>query len=88
MKTPSNRAMRRHHRARIKRARQSYWGGYPKTPRHLGILCNTAALCSCSMCRNQRQEEGDTIQELRHISLMHDQVLELYEKEIDDEEDC
>ncbi|WP_308366121.1 MULTISPECIES: hypothetical protein [unclassified Microbulbifer] len=55
------RALRRHHRARLKAKRLYYYGGYIGTlrpqqrRRHLGILARTAKLCSCWICGNPRR---------------------------------
>ncbi len=66
------RALRRHHLARIKHKRQNYSGGYIKSlppaeqARRLGVIAHTAALCSCWMCGNPRRYgDGPTIQERR-----------------------
>ncbi len=50
------RALRIHHRERLKKSRRYYWGtrSEPLTERQIGMLVNTAALCSCWMCRNCR----------------------------------
>jgi hypothetical protein len=64
-----NRAVRRHHVARLKHKRKHYWGwpnrykqafdDLPRTPvemppRILGQVVNTTQLCSCLGCGNQR----------------------------------
>lgn len=60
-----NRAVRRHHAARLKRKRARYWGGAPKEvtgaqqARYLGLLLNTATPCSCWMCGNPRRHRKD-----------------------------
>jgi hypothetical protein len=66
------RALRRHHFARIKRKRLSYFGGYIKTlppeeqATHLGMVARSGKLCSCWMCGNSRHYDGiPTIQERR-----------------------
>jgi len=60
------RAIRRHHIARLKKKRQHYWlGGL--TLRSLGIAANTPKPCSCYACGNPRRHFGRrTIQERRH----------------------
>lgn len=51
--TPSRRALRRHHRDRVKKARASYWGGpFPEAgavweSRRLGMLAQSPRHCSC-----------------------------------------
>lgn len=73
-----NRAVRRHHIARLKKARKSHWNvclfgvqyEFPfdkskaPTPRQLGRTVSTAKLCSCWMCNRPRKVFGRTLQEL------------------------
>ncbi len=65
------RALRRHHRARIKQARRHYWGRLsacmpPLTDAQLGRLVHTAHLCSGFCCGNPRKWLGElTVQERR-----------------------
>ena len=60
------RAMRRHHRMRLKAVRKGYWCSSDKTPRQLGILVTTAQVCSSYCCGNPRKWFGSkTRQELR-----------------------
>jgi hypothetical protein len=64
------RALRRHHLARLKKARQFYWGrglrpGMEWTPRALGMVAHTPQICSCYACGNWRRTEGRTMQEKR-----------------------
>jgi hypothetical protein len=63
------RAVRRHHRERLKRARRFYWGmDLRGDERRIGLLVNTAAICSCWMCCNARRLAGErTVQERRHL---------------------
>lgn len=54
------RALRRHHAFRLRKAREGYWGRRlrgepPLDERQLGMLVNTAALCSCFACCNPRR---------------------------------
>jgi len=83
MKPSLGRAVRRHHIARLKRTRKNYW--WPdrsgNTPRQLGMLTQTPAICSCDMCGSQRKYEGRTLQELREIEMMREQMEELFEGE-------
>lgn len=58
-KAGGKRAIRRHHRERLKKTRKGHWGEFDKTPRVLGILVNTSAICSCWTCRNQRRVTGE-----------------------------
>ena len=66
----SKRALRRHHKARMKqRARKvaKIWGGVPLN--HLDKHADHLAMCSCEMCGNPRRHHGErTIQELRWLS--------------------
>lgn len=67
-KAGGKRAVRRHHRERLKKVRKGHWGYFDKTPRQLGILVNTSAVCSCWMCRNERRVTGErTVQERRQL---------------------
>lgn len=60
-----SRAIRRHHAARLKRARRFYFASDNRTdPRRLGMVLQTPAPCSCSMCGNRRRYIGRTIAEL------------------------
>lgn len=68
-----SRAWRRHHRARLKKGRASYWSltnrAFPPEAnahaRMLGMLVHTPASCSCWMCGNPRRFQGEpTRQEL------------------------
>ena len=56
------RAIRRHHRERLKKVRKDYYWWWTTsegiTPRALGILLNTACLCSCYGCTNDRNRRG------------------------------
>jgi len=64
------RALRRHHAARLKKARAEYWGGGEKSPLQLGLLLHTAAMCSCFACGNPRRYDGElTIAEQREYQL-------------------
>lgn len=68
----NSRALRRHHRARLKIKRQFHWGYGRKSswsepergqinfmnPRTAGFVVNTATPCSCWMCHNPRRVGG------------------------------
>lgn len=59
------RSIRRHHRARLLRARRNHYGG-DWAENVLGKLVNTATPCSCWMCGNPRKYTGElTISELK-----------------------
>lgn len=69
----SKRAERRHEAKRLRVKRSTYYGYSRYTPEHpgrvFGIVVNTATLCSCPMCGNPRNYNGNgaaalTIQEL------------------------
>jgi len=71
-----SRAIRRHHRARLKKARQNYWG-YGKfgwrsycqfetikmSPQVHGSVVNTPTPCSCYMCGNPRRNTWQSAKE-------------------------
>lgn len=68
----TSRAERRHHRARLKKARQQYWGRdwswcTPEVKtRRMGKIVATPAPCSCFMCGNPRKYFSElTLQERR-----------------------
>ena len=61
-----NRAIRRHHSARLKKARRHYWGrNLSQNAKELGGLVDTPCQCSCWMCGHQRKHHGPTVQERR-----------------------
>ena len=50
------RSERRHHRERLKKARQRHWGRDLRgQPRDLGRVVDTPTPCSCPMCGNPRR---------------------------------
>jgi hypothetical protein len=56
------RALRRHHRKRLQKARAGYWGMKrwagifgPPEPRQMGMVVDTPTPCSCWMCGNPRR---------------------------------
>ena len=52
----TKRAIRRHHLARVKRARRFFFGrNLTNEVATLGKLANTATPCSCFMCGNPRR---------------------------------
>jgi hypothetical protein len=60
-----SRALRRHHAARLKRARRFYFGlDNRNDPRRCGMVLHTATPCSCWMCGNPRRYAGPTRAEL------------------------
>lgn len=84
-----NRAVRRHHLARLKKARARYWGrGYSwnrseLTSKQSGMVVSTPAPCSCWMCCNPRrswttdQPKGITFQEAKQLEFFHSSLEEL-----------
>lgn len=69
-KAGGKRAVRRHHYERLKEKRKGHWGDFDKSPRLLGILARTSAICSCWMCRNERRITGErTMQERKHLQV-------------------
>lgn len=65
----TQRAIRRHHNARLKANRKHYWGGWVGNAQRIGMLLHTSCNCSCWMCGNPRKFNGNgkaalTIQEL------------------------
>ena len=70
MKDHSKRALRRHHRERLKRKRASYWLGYtwPMDERLLGMVVSTPHPCSSYCCGNPRKWFGElSIQERKYF---------------------
>lgn len=67
----NSRAIRRHHRERLKNNRHFHWGrDLREEPKYLGKVVNTPTGCSCPMCGNERHNEWakgcrETIQERR-----------------------
>lgn len=58
------RALRRHHAARIQRARRFHFGLDNRTdPIRYGKVLHTATPCSCWMCGNRRYHDGPSRQE-------------------------
>ena len=68
-----NRAIRRAHRERLKKARRFHWGrDLSQEPKFLAMAIDTPTTCSCAMCCNPRRRksinhkgEPETIQERR-----------------------
>lgn len=68
----NQRAIRRVHVKRLKKNRQGYWGRQwqeeKMSPKHLGMVVHTPAICSCWMCGNDRKHfKHRTLQELRQM---------------------
>lgn len=72
------RAIRRHHVARLKRLRRGYHSqDLSANPKWIGRVVQTPQLCSCRACGNQRHWEGRTRQEQRGLLNMAEQMEEL-----------
>ena len=74
-----SRATRRHHVARLKKARKHFWGNYdkPMEGRQLGVAVATPAVCSCPMCGNARRWFGwQDMQERKHYQVSIRQLLD------------
>ena len=72
-----DRALRRHHRQRVKNNRKKYWTVFPheESPRRLGIITTTPCICSCWMCGNPRKhfknsKAGMKTSEIRKMEAM------------------
>lgn len=64
----SLRAIRRHHAARLKKARASYWGSSKTSPlseRLVGILTSTPKPCGCWKCNSPRKVFGKPFSQVR-----------------------
>lgn len=64
------RALRRHHKDRLKKKRKHYWFGYeePMNDKMLGMVSTTPHPCSGHCCGNPRKWFGElTIQEKRNL---------------------
>lgn len=81
-----NRAVRRHHVARLKKARQFYWGygksqgreaGQAMPARQLGRAVQYPQMCSCPGCGNQRAIDGLTRRELGDKATLDEGLCEL-----------
>ena len=74
------RALRRHHRARLLKKRQYYWGmslvEFEKShPTKKGRLVKTPKPCSCYLCGNPRKFfKEKTVQERRQLTILGLQV--------------
>lgn len=72
-----DRALRRHHRQRVKNNRKKYWTVFPheESPKRLGIITTTPCICSCWMCGNPRKyyknsKAGMKTSEIRKMKAM------------------
>lgn len=63
----TKRMLRRHHVARLKKARRFHWGrDLINDPKRLAKTVNTPCSCSCHMCGNPRKWWNEkTMQELK-----------------------
>lgn len=61
-----SRAEKFHHRERLKAKRRHHWGrDLLNDQSTLARAVNTPTPCSCLMCGNRREHEGQTMQERR-----------------------
>lgn len=76
-----DRSTRRHHSARLKEKRKSYWGynrptrsdPEPMSARCRGLVLNTPKMSQCVCCSNQRKHWGRTFSEIRkHLQAEQD----------------
>ena len=91
-----SRAIRRHHRARLKKNRKNYWGfgkfgwrGYgteeivEMSPFQAGSVARTPKPCSCYMCRNQRHNDWQKAEE--RLTVQERKALEDYNDQKEEE---
>lgn len=72
MEKDMNRAVRRHHTARLKNTRRFFHGDdLVKDPVQLGKTVATPASCSCFMCGNPRKYGEQSMQEKRAAQREH-----------------
>ena len=55
----------RKHTQRVHNKRKKYFAAEGRSPRHLGVILETPATCSCMMCGNPRKHAGGSLQEKR-----------------------
>ncbi|QTJ63359.1 hypothetical protein [Salmonella phage STWB21] len=55
-----DRALRRHHRQRVKNNRKHYWNAGSKSDVAIGKMIKTPCLCSCCMCMSPRKLYGNS----------------------------
>ncbi|UUT40802.1 hypothetical protein [Salmonella phage GSP001] len=55
-----DRALRRHHRQRVKNNRKHYWNAGSKSDVAVGKMIKTPCLCSCCMCMSPRKLYGNS----------------------------
>ncbi len=72
------RAIRRHHRKRLKKNRRYHWGrDLINEPKILAVAVNTPCSCSCAGCGNPRRHSWEnplTIQERKALEDAKDQM--------------
>ncbi len=83
-----SRALRRHHRERLKKNRKNYWGygqqGWRTAETEMseataGIVINTPTPCSCWMCGNPRKAWCEiTMQEKKALDNYKNNMEEIY----------
>ena len=81
-----NRAVRRHHIARLKAKRKFYWGynrswgqvaNEAMSPKQLGRIVQYPQACSCCGCGNQRRYEGRPLNEQCDFISLREELDEL-----------
>lgn len=76
MEKDRKRAIRRHHIARLKNTRKNYFNAtWRSDPKQLGRIVQYPAMCSCTMCGNERKWFGyRTLDEKRGFDKMKDGI--------------
>ena len=73
----TKRSVRRHHYARLKKARRHYWGleGNDETEEaFLGMLVSTPSRCNCFQCANYRKNFGKTYKEKEFYRITEEEL--------------
>lgn len=78
------RAIRRHHCARLRRVRRRYWGrDLALEPVQLAKAIQTPAICSCALCGNPaRYHKGRTPVERRQRDRLRDGLMALHTESV------
>ena len=70
-----SRALKHHHRERLKRNRSHYWGrDLTNSPISLGRAVSAPKDCGCWMCSNKRKTQGLIFQEARELARVRDEM--------------
>lgn len=89
MEKSRKRALRRHENQRLKNKRSKYYSytwieieTEDQKAKRLGIILNTARMCSCWMCGNPRKHfNDDTLKEKLHVLIMKEEVNEGFDRQ-------